>query len=133
MTKKLKVPSSKESGSLKTSGPNGRARRRETPDTFLRQALIQRQNALPRELSLPPARKKKVRNFYRVDVPHSPEATVPLKVVIGELEKKVIVDVLSEVNGNQKDAARILGMKYTTLNEKVKRYQIRVRRISIIE
>lgn len=112
---------------------NGRAKRRETAKPVPRQALIQRQNALPRELLLPPARKKKARNFYRVDVRYSPEAPVPLKAVIGELEKKVIVDILSKVNGNQKNAAKILGMKYTTLNEKVKRYQIRVRKISIIE
>jgi DNA-binding protein Fis len=48
-----------------------------------------------------------------------------LKALIDEIEKCVIVRVLSQVNGNQKEAAKILGIKYTTLNEKVKRYKIR--------
>lgn len=133
MTNKLKAPKSKESGSLKTSGPNGRAKRRDSTKTAPRGMPIAGQVLLPSEELPQSGRKNNAQSFYRVDVRHSPEAPVPLKAVIGELEKKVIIDVLNEVNGNQKDAARILGMKYTTLNEKVKRYQIRVRKISIIE
>jgi tetratricopeptide (TPR) repeat protein len=78
------------------------------------------------------SRKRRTRFISRVAVRLSHETPIPLKDVIGELEKKVIVQVLNEVEGNQKDAARILGMKYTTLNEKLKRYGIRVKRFSLI-
>jgi DNA-binding protein Fis len=40
------------------------------------------------------------------------------------LEKKLILSVLKKVNGNQKEAAGLLGIKYTTLNEKIRRYKI---------
>jgi tetratricopeptide (TPR) repeat protein len=77
-------------------------------------------------------RKRRTRFISRVAVRLSHETPIPLKDVIGELEKKVIVQILNEVEGNQKDAARILGMKYTTLHEKLKRYGIRVKRFSMI-
>lgn len=48
-----------------------------------------------------------------------------LKELIENLEKCIILNALSKVEGNQKEAARALGIKYTTLNEKVKRYNIR--------
>ncbi len=78
------------------------------------------------------SRKRSTRFISRVAVRLSHETPLPLKDVIEELEKKVIVQVLSEVEGNQKDAAKILGMKYTTLNEKLKRYGIRIKRVSMI-
>lgn len=77
-------------------------------------------------------RKRRTRYLNRVAVRLSNEAPIPLKEVIGELEKRVIVHVLDEVDGNQKDAAKILGMKCTTLNEKLKRYGVRVKRIAMI-
>lgn len=85
-----------------------------------------------KEQALQLIRKRRTRLINRVAVRLSHETPIPLKDVIGELEKKVIVQVLSEVDGNQKDAAETLGMKYTTLNEKLKRYGIRVRRVSMI-
>ena len=49
---------------------------------------------------------------------------VPLKDLICSVEKSLILRALSQCNGNQKSAAKFLGMKYTTLNEKLKRYNI---------
>jgi transcriptional regulator with GAF, ATPase, and Fis domain len=54
-----------------------------------------------------------------------------LKLFIEELERRLIVSVLERVYGNQKEAARILGIKYTTLNEKVKRYGINFRKLPV--
>lgn len=48
-----------------------------------------------------------------------------LKEFIDNLEKSIIINVLEKVYGHQKEAAKVLGMKYTTLNEKVKKYRIR--------
>jgi tetratricopeptide (TPR) repeat protein len=90
------------------------------------------QTTLPKRRTPQLSKKNRTRYISRVAVRLSHEAPIPLKDVIDELEKKVIVQVLSEVEGNQKDAAKILGMKYTTLNEKVKRYGIRVKRVSMI-
>jgi len=50
--------------------------------------------------------------------------TLSLRDFIITLEKCIIFRALSEVNGNQKEAARFLGIKYTTLNEKIKKYKI---------
>jgi DNA-binding protein Fis len=47
------------------------------------------------------------------------------------VEKSIIVNVLSKVQGNQKEAAKVLGIKYTTLNEKLKRYRIRFQKSPI--
>ncbi len=44
------------------------------------------------------------------------------------LEKRLIVSALDRVSGSQKDAAGILGIKYTTLNMKIKRYGILTQR-----
>ncbi|KKN46786.1 hypothetical protein LCGC14_0669660, partial [marine sediment metagenome] len=48
-----------------------------------------------------------------------------LREVQDILEKAILIKVLSYVNGNQKDAANFLGIKYTTLNEKIKKYNIK--------
>lgn len=53
---------------------------------------------------------------------------IPLKVFMGGVEKNIILRILSKVNGNQREAARILGVKHTTLNEKLKKYNIRFRK-----
>jgi DNA-binding NtrC family response regulator len=50
---------------------------------------------------------------------------VPFKELIGNVEKSILIRTLSQFNGSQKSAAKFLGIKYTTLNEKLKRYNIR--------
>lgn len=47
-----------------------------------------------------------------------------LKEFIEEFEKAILIKTLSIFNGNQKIAAKFLGIKYTTLNEKVRRHNI---------
>ena len=89
--------------------------------------------AISKEPSLRLSRKSMSRFINQVAVRLSHDTPISLKDVIGEIEKKVIVQVLNAVGGSQKDAARILGMKYTTLCEKLKRYHIRVKRIPMIE
>ncbi|UCC38203.1 MAG: hypothetical protein JSV96_10125 [Candidatus Aminicenantes bacterium] len=49
---------------------------------------------------------------------------LPLKELIGGLERSLIMRALSRFNGSQKDAAKFLGVKYTTLNEKIKKHHI---------
>jgi len=50
---------------------------------------------------------------------------IPLHKLMNILEKTILIKVLSSLNGNQKEAAKFLGIKYTTLNEKVKKYNIK--------
>jgi len=50
---------------------------------------------------------------------------VPYKEMIGSVEKGILLRTLFQFNGCQKSAAKFLGIKYTTLNEKIKRYNIR--------
>jgi len=50
---------------------------------------------------------------------------VPFKELIGTVEKSILIRALSQCKGCQKSAADFLGIKYTTLNEKLKRYNIR--------
>jgi len=53
---------------------------------------------------------------------------IPLKELIDGIEKNLILRTLYRVNGNQKEAAKILGVKYATLNEKIKKCSIRLRK-----
>lgn len=55
----------------------------------------------------------------------SAENQMQLKKLMQEVEKGIIIRFLDRTGGNQRHAAKLLGLKYTTLNEKVKRYQIR--------
>lgn len=50
---------------------------------------------------------------------------VPFKELIGSVEKSILIRVLSQCKGCQRSTAKFLGIKYTTLNEKLKRYNIR--------
>jgi len=58
-----------------------------------------------------------------------PQVTVPpegirLREVIANLERRLIESTLDATGGIQKEAARLLGLKPTTLNEMIKRYSI---------
>ena len=50
--------------------------------------------------------------------------------VISTFEKKLIKDALRASNWSQKRAAQILGIKATTLNAKIKRYEINAESMS---
>ena len=50
------------------------------------------------------------------------------KDFIEEIEQTILIKTLTKFNGNQRETAKFLGIKYTTLNEKVKRYNIHFRK-----
>jgi DNA-binding NtrC family response regulator len=56
---------------------------------------------------------------------------VPLKRFMTIMERSIILRALDKADGDQKKAAEILGVKYTTLNEKIKRYQIRIQKLAV--
>jgi len=56
------------------------------------------------------------------------EKPICLKSLIETLEMSLLLKIRHQVHGNQKRAAKLLGIKYTTLNEKVKRYGIRFKK-----
>ena len=53
---------------------------------------------------------------------------VPLKELMNIVERAILIRTLSQLNGNLKNAAKSLGLKYTTLHEKIKKYNIRFRK-----
>lgn len=53
------------------------------------------------------------------------EKPILLKELMDRIEKDIIVRSLRMADGNQKQAAGILGIKYTTLHEKLKKFGIR--------
>ena len=60
---------------------------------------------------------------------HVPHLTVPpegisLRDVIANFERRLIESTLESTGGVQKEAARLLGLKPTTLNEMIKRHNI---------
>jgi len=58
---------------------------------------------------------------------------IDLKEFIEELERTIIIKTLARFNGNQKDSARFLGIKYTTLHEKIRRYDIHFRKEPVMD
>ena len=59
------------------------------------------------------------------------ERPIYLKDLMEEIERCVIYKVLCMTRGNQKQAASALAIKYTTLNEKLKKYGIRFQKTPI--
>ena len=57
-----------------------------------------------------------------------PPEGISLKDVITDFEKRLIESTLEAAGGVQKRAAELLRIKPTTLNEMIKRYDIRPRR-----
>lgn len=58
------------------------------------------------------------------NVPASPIAFRSLHDEVREFEIELINKALSETHGHQRQAAKLLGLKVTTLNAKMKRYNI---------
>ncbi len=48
-----------------------------------------------------------------------------LKRLLDTLERMIIIRTLNRCRGNQRTASAMLGLKYTTLNEKVKKHGLR--------
>jgi transcriptional regulator with GAF, ATPase, and Fis domain len=55
-----------------------------------------------------------------------------LKDFLTKVELHLIIHSLNKTNGNQREAAKILGVKPTTLNEKLRRHHIGFRK-SVID
>ena len=53
------------------------------------------------------------------------ERNIALKHFMNDLERRIIHFTLGLTNGNQKNASRILGVKETSLCEKIKKYDLR--------
>lgn len=51
-----------------------------------------------------------------------------LKFVLDSIERSIIIETLQSVDGIQSQAAAKLGLKATTLNEKIKRYRIGIQK-----
>ncbi|MFQ5744221.1 MAG: sigma-54-dependent transcriptional regulator [Acidobacteriota bacterium] len=56
---------------------------------------------------------------------HVPPEGLPMKDVVQQFQRQLILDALRKTGWIQKDAARLLDVKPTTLNEMIKRYGIR--------
>ena len=54
-----------------------------------------------------------------------------LKDFLARVELLLIIHSLNRANGNQREAAKILGVKPTTLNEKLRRYNIGFRKSAV--
>jgi len=57
-----------------------------------------------------------------------PPEGIRLRDVIASFERRLIESTLDSTGGVQKEAARLLGLKATTLNEMIKRHGIRLAR-----
>src|SRR5207247_10981587 len=78
-------------------------------------------------VELIPDHVRKVPNFHMPAFVVPPEG-ISFKDVITDLEKRLIESTLEAAGGVQKRAAELLHIKPTTLNEMIKRYDIRPRR-----
>jgi transcriptional regulator with GAF, ATPase, and Fis domain len=57
-----------------------------------------------------------------------PAAGINLREVIANFERRLIESTLESTGGVQKEAAQLLGLKPTTLNEMIKRHRISMQR-----
>ena len=83
-------------------------------------------NDLPKYLRV----KTRIKPELDVDV-DIPAAGLDLKQTVSEFEAKLIVKALKKTNGNKQAAAKLLGLKRTTLIEKLKKYSL-TKKIEII-
>lgn len=67
---------------------------------------------------------KKILILYARSISHH-GITLGMKPFLEGLEQTLICGALKATYGNQRKAAQLLGIKYTTLNEKVRRFGIR--------
>jgi transcriptional regulator with GAF, ATPase, and Fis domain len=59
--------------------------------------------------------------------------SISLKEFMDELEREIITLALLKANGSQCKAAKILGLRSTTLHEKIKRYDIELQKITVVK
>ncbi len=74
-------------------------------------------------------REKSVMKSFKLFINYfSSTQRVPLKELMNMVERAILIRTLSQLNGNLKDSAKSLGLKYTTLHEKIKKYNIHFRK-----
>ncbi|MEN8153593.1 MAG: helix-turn-helix domain-containing protein [Acidobacteriota bacterium] len=78
-------------------------------------------NASEVEAELNNARIKLINNYL---LTNCVSENLPLKLFINSIEEELIEKALKITKGNQRIASKILGMKATTLNEKIRKYDI---------
>jgi DNA-binding NtrC family response regulator len=66
--------------------------------------------------------------FFHIPPVSVPPEGINLREVIASFERRIIESTLDATGGVQKDAARLLGLKPTTLNEMIKRHNIQLPR-----
>jgi len=54
-----------------------------------------------------------------------------LKDFMDSLERAILIKMLGKFSGNQRNTAESLGLNHTTLNQKIKKHNIRFRKIPI--
>lgn len=91
---------------------------RELENVIERAVVLCRGDAVTVDL-LPDTLSKKARHYMIA------EANLPFKEKVDQYRKLLILDALQKADGIQKEAARLLRIKPTTLNEMIKRYHIR--------
>lgn len=88
---------------------------------LLREAALDSRLEALREVALQLL--KEVDSLQRAQPPH-PDRKLSLQDEVQQFEIDLIRTTLDRTNGNQTRAARLLGVKLTTLNTKIKRYKI---------
>ena len=91
---------------------------RELENVIERAVVLCRGDAISVDL-LPDTIRQKARPFMIA------EANLPFKEKVDEYRKMLILDAMQKADGIQKEAARLLRIKPTTLNEMIKRYRIK--------
>jgi transcriptional regulator with GAF, ATPase, and Fis domain len=69
--------------------------------------------------------------FFEKDI-HT-KRKISLKDFMLKVELNLIIASLKKAKGNQKKAAEILGIKPTTLHEKMKRHNIKLKKVSFYD
>jgi DNA-binding NtrC family response regulator len=77
---------------------------------------------------LVPEHVRSSRGFFQIPPVNVPPEGINLREVIAGFERRIIESTLDATGGVQKDAARLLGLKPTTLNEMIKRHGIHLPR-----
>jgi DNA-binding NtrC family response regulator len=62
--------------------------------------------------------------FFHIPPVSVPPEGINLREIIASFERRILESTLDATGGVQKDAARLLGLKPTTLNEMIKRHSI---------
>jgi DNA-binding NtrC family response regulator len=58
------------------------------------------------------------------------QGSLSIKEFLDDLERRLIVRMLFRSNGNRREAAKLLGIKYTTFHEKLKKHNIHFRNMA---